>query len=143
MALFLQSYFLILIIGGITKEKRPVPFQIVDLCTRYITCYFIQLYFLIQAFNDVKSLSVEQISRLATINSAKPVKKAVTEASIEESTELLLIQRLHQDFKFLIYGANSVDNSLMQLVFIFWKLSIWLIFNFFRLYRRLWPFWCF
>lgn len=99
------------------QAKRPVPFQIVHLCTRYIACYFGQLFLLIQAFEDVKSLS----------ESAKKV-------SSDESTEMLLIQKLHQNFTFSFYGVEKIEPSLMELVFkYFLKIIAREYFNFFQI----------
>lgn len=115
---YLQSYCVILILGNVSKATNWVPFPVI-LCTQYITCYFIQLFFLIQTFDEVKRLSKKQIAPLLMIDSIHLTqKKPVGLVFTDDSTQLLLIQKLHQNFNFSIYGADNIDNTSMKLVFI-------------------------
>lgn len=113
----MQSYFVILILGNVSKATNRVSLPVI-LCTQYITSYFVQLFFLIQTFDDVKSLSRKQIPPLLIIDSIHTQKNPVGLVFTDDSTQLLLIQKLHQNFNFSIYGADNIDNTSMKLVFI-------------------------
>lgn len=118
-----KSYFVILILSNVSSLTRRVPLPVI-LCTQYIACYFVELVLLIQVFEDVKKLSKNFIPRLTDLDSSTSHERAQLhlprdfswEIHHDESTELFLIQKLHQNFNFSIYNAENIDNTSIQLV---------------------------
>lgn len=94
----LQAYFLYWHIETSYETHRPTVRNIVVCTAAYIALYSMELYFIVNIFEDIKRMSVANNT---------------LENSAAENSELFSIFRLEQNFKFAAFGLEEFGNVLL------------------------------
>lgn len=111
----LQSFFVYLHVEERDKLNQPVIQYVILFSLNYVVLYTLDLILTIKIYDEIRQTSEDETNRV--LNNA--IDFATDNGTFEllTTTEMIVIERLHQSFTFEAFGMFEINNALLGTIF--------------------------